>query len=88
MASVALRNGVDYGRIAADNQLTNPNLIHPGQLLRIGQPTPGVHLIAPGETLSGLARQSGLTIHQLRALNPWITNPNRITAGLGLRMRA
>jgi LysM repeat protein len=88
LATVALRHGVDYRRIAVDNQLANPNLIRPGQLLRIGQPAPEVHLIRPGDTLSGIAGQTGLTVRQLRELNPWITNPNRIPAGLGLRVRA
>uniref|UniRef100_UPI003F493591 LysM peptidoglycan-binding domain-containing protein n=1 Tax=Pseudonocardia sp. CA-138482 TaxID=3240023 RepID=UPI003F493591 len=88
LASVALRHDVDYRRIAADNRLTDPNLIRPGQLLRIGQPAPDVHLIQPGDTLSGLAGQAGLTVRQLRALNPWISNPDRIPAGAGLRMRA
>jgi LysM repeat protein len=88
LASVALRHGVDYRRIAADNQLTDVNLIHPGQRLRIGQPTAGVRLIRPGDTLSGLAEATGVPLARLLALNPWISNPNRIPAGAGLRVGA
>jgi nucleoid-associated protein YgaU len=87
LASVALRHGVDYRRIAADNRLPDPNLIRPGQPLRIGQPTPGVRLIRPGDTLGGLSTATGLTVRELRALNPWITDPDRIPAGAGLRVR-
>lgn len=86
LASIALRHNVDYRRIAADNRLTDPNRIRPGQTLRIGQPTPGVQLIRPGDTLTGLATATGLTVREVRALNPWITNPNRIPAGAGLRV--
>lgn len=88
LASVALRHGVDYRRIAVDNQLTDVNLIRPGQRLRIGQPTPGVRLIRPGDTLSGLAKATGVPLARLLALNPWISNPNRIPAGAGLRVSA
>jgi LysM repeat protein len=86
LASVALRHGVDYRRIAAENGLTDPNLIRPGQALRIGQPETGVRLIQPGDTLTALAAATGLTVRDLRALNPWITNPNRIPAGAALRV--
>jgi LysM repeat protein len=88
LASVALRFGVDYQRIAADNQLDNPNRIRVGQLLRIGTPTPGVQLIRPGDTLTGLAKTTGLGIRRLLELNRWITDPSRIPAGAGLRLRA
>lgn len=86
LASIALRHGVEYQRIASDNRLTNTNLIRAGQTLRIGQPTSGVRLIQPGDTLTGLARTTALTIGELRTLNPWITNPNCIPAGAGLRI--
>jgi LysM repeat protein len=86
LASVALRHGVGYQQIAEDNQLANPNLINPGQQLRIDQPSPGVRLIQPGDTLTGLAQETGVSVPQLLELNPWISNPNRIQAGAGLRV--
>ncbi|WP_051581803.1 LysM peptidoglycan-binding domain-containing protein [Pseudonocardia acaciae] len=88
LASIALRHGVDYRRIAEDNRLTDPNLIRPAQSLRIGHPTPGVQLIQPGATLTTLATATGLTVRDLLTLNPWITDPDRIPAGAGLRVRA
>lgn len=86
LAAIALQHGVDYQRIAADNHLTDPNVIRAGERLRIGQPTPGVRVIQPGETLGNLAVATGLSIPQLLALNPGISNPNRILAGAGLRV--
>jgi LysM repeat protein len=86
LASIALRHGVGYRRIAADNRLTDPSLIRPGQWLRIGPPTPGTRLIRPGDTLGGLATATGRTVRELLVLNPWITDPDRIPAGAGLRV--
>jgi LysM repeat protein len=86
LATIALRHGVDYQRIAADNRLADPNVIRAGQRLRIGQPTPGVRVIQPGETLGGIASASGLSVAQLLAQNRWISDPDRIPAGAGLRV--
>jgi LysM repeat protein len=86
LAAIALRHGVDYQRIAADNQLADPNVIRVGQRLRIGQPTPGVRVVQPGETLGGIASASGVSVAQLLAQNRWISNADRIPAGAGLRV--
>jgi LysM repeat protein len=87
LAAIALRHAVDYQRIAADNQLPDPKVIRAGQWLRIGQPMPGVRVIQPGETLAGIASASGVSVAQLLAQNRWISNPDRIPAGAGLRVR-
>nr|MBA2558266.1 LysM peptidoglycan-binding domain-containing protein [Chloroflexota bacterium] len=44
-------------------------------------PTPQVHIVASGDTLGGIARQNGLTIEELLAANPQITDPDRISIG-------
>jgi LysM repeat protein len=86
LATIALRHGVDYQRIAADNRLADPNVIRVGQRLRIGPPAPGVRVIQPGESLVGIASASGVSVAQLLAQNSWISNPDRIPAGAGLRV--
>jgi LysM repeat protein len=88
LAQLAVRYGVGYRRIAVDNGLPDPNLVRAGRMLRIGQPTPGVRVIQPGQTLSGLAIEAGTSVRRLLALNPWITDPDLIPAGAGLRVRA
>jgi LysM repeat protein len=44
-------------------------------------PTPSVYTIKKGETLSKIAKAHGITIEELLAANPKITNPNRISEG-------
>lgn len=41
----------------------------------------GTYIVQSGDTLSGIARQFGLTLNQLLALNPQISNPNLIQIG-------
>ena len=91
MSRVARRCAVSYAALLAANPAyTNPNLIYPGQLLNIPQGpgipptgTPGgqTHVVARGETLLSIARRYGTSLPALLALNPAITNADRIYAG-------
>jgi nucleoid-associated protein YgaU len=45
------------------------------------EPTTVTHTIAPGDTLFGIAVQYGVTVEQILAANPQITNPNLIQVG-------
>src|SRR5207237_22785 len=45
------------------------------------------HVVKPGETLSGIAAQYGLTVDQLVTLNG-ITDPDRLTEGQTLKLPA
>ena len=86
LASIGLRYQVGFEQIAAANAVADPRVIRPGQRLRIPERAADTIVIASGDTLSGLARRVGTTADVLRALNPQITNPNRITAGGQLRV--
>jgi LysM repeat protein len=44
-------------------------------------PTPTTYVIKAGDTLSKIATEYGLTLDELLAANPDITDPNRITEG-------
>ena len=68
------------------NNLTNPNLIVPGQKLLIEvegtepePPPPGVktYVVQPGDTLYSIAQRTGVTVEQIVRLNN-IENPNQI----------
>ena len=37
-----------------------------------------IHIVQPGETLSGIAQKYGTTVAAILKLNPNITNPDRI----------
>jgi LysM repeat protein len=44
-------------------------------------PTPQVHIVAKGETMSAIAKKYGLTVDEIMAANPQIKNQNRIDIG-------
>lgn len=84
---IARRFGVTVDAILAANpQITDPNRIMPGQVITIpveGAPPPGTtqYVIQPGDTLFEIARRLGITLDELLALNPQITDPSRIQPG-------
>lgn len=92
---IAQRFGVSLNAlIAANPQITNPNLIFPGQLIcvptlpsQVPPPPPppcqnGVlYMVAPGDTLFLIAQQFGVNLQALIAANPQIPNPNLIFPG-------
>jgi LysM repeat protein len=84
---IAGRFGVPLGALEAANpQITNPNLIVPGQVVRIPTNTV-VYTVQPGDTLTGIAGQFfGVTLGALEAANPQITNPNLIVPGQVIRI--
>lgn len=87
LSAIALRFGVTLSQLLAANpQITNPNLIYPGQAVAIPDgsipPTGGnVYTIRAGDTLFSIARRFGVTLTALLAANPQITDPNRIASG-------
>ncbi len=87
LSGIAGRFGVTLGGLEAANpQITNPNLIVPGQVIRIPTNTV-VYTVQPGDTLSGIAGQFfGVTLEALEAANPQITNPNLIVPGQVIRI--
>jgi peptidoglycan endopeptidase LytE len=87
LSSIAARYGTTVTAIATANQLSDPNLIFPGQRLTIpgggatGAATAsGTYRVQPGDTLSSLAARFGTTVAELAALNH-LSDPNLIYAG-------
>lgn len=87
LSGIAARYGTTYQKIAADNGIANPNLIYPGQVLKIytngGGNSGGserTYTVKPGDTLSGIAAQFGTTYQKIAADNG-IANPNLIYPG-------
>lgn len=87
LGGIAARYGVSADRLAALNQLANPDLIEPGQQLRLpAKPATHttirivVHLVRYGEHLTGIAARYGSTIAAIVAANH-LPSANLIFAG-------
>lgn len=85
LSEIAARNGTTTAAIAGANGLSNPNRIRAGQVLVIPGSSPAapatvVHVVAPGETLGGIAAKYGTTSRALADANG-ITNVNLVRVG-------
>jgi spore coat assembly protein SafA len=90
LGSIASRFGVSVNDILRANpQITNPNVISVGQVIRIprrGAPPPTVrgrrYVIRAGDTLGNIAARFGVTVNAILRANPQITNPELIYPGM------
>ncbi|WP_417630006.1 LysM peptidoglycan-binding domain-containing protein [Enterococcus faecalis] len=81
LSSIAYQYGTDYQTLAALNGLANPNLIYPGQVLKVnGSATSNVYTVKYGDNLSSIATKLGTNYQVLVALNG-LANPNLIYPG-------
>ena len=89
LSQIANTYGVTVNHIVQMNNIQNPNLIYPGEKLRITESSNtnlnpvmqnNYYTIQRGDTLSGIARRYGVTVQYLVNLNG-IRNPNLIYAG-------
>ncbi|MEX1369184.1 MAG: penicillin-insensitive murein endopeptidase [Nannocystaceae bacterium] len=91
---IAGRYGVRHTELVALNpQLADPNLIRPGESVRVcpeifPRVTETLEVtVGPGETLGQLAEAHGLSLRALLEQNPTITDPNRVRVGQRLQLR-
>lgn len=97
LARIAQRFGVTLNALIAANNIINPSLIFPGQVLIIPggytppptpPPTTGTtYVVQSGDTLFKIAQRFGVTLSALIAANT-ITNPSRIYVGQVLTIPA
>ena len=83
LSLIAQNHGVTTSALASANGITNPNLIYPGQVLRIpggAAPSKKTYTVQRGDTLSGIAAKFGTTWQELQRVNG-IANPNMIYSG-------
>lgn len=92
LSAIAARHGVSLNAlIAANPQISNPNLIFPGQSVTIpaggsgAAAGGGTYTVQPGDTLSGIAARHGLDWRTL-AMDNGLANPDLILPGQTLRL--
>lgn len=95
LSKIALAYGVTVNHIVQLNNIQNPNLIYPGEKLRITEsksttlnPIGGInniYKVQRGDTLWGIARRYGVTVNYLVNIND-IENPNIIYPGQLIRI--
>lgn len=81
--------GTDVDEIIRLNELTEPEMIYPGQVLKIPVDKPNApryYAVRPADTLWTIAKRYGLTVNDILALNNF-ANPNLIYPGQILRLR-
>lgn len=77
---------------ACNPQVVNPDLIQPGQILSLPQPSPSspttnsssskqTYTVVAGDTLSAIASKNNIPLDKLEAANPQITDPASIVPG-------
>lgn len=85
LASVALMHDSSIERIALMNNITDPDSITEGQVLKIPVLCGNEYTVQKGDTLYSIAKRNGTTPEELAEINS-ITDPDRITAGQALEL--
>lgn len=91
LSGIASKYGTTYQKLATYNGISNPNLIHVGQKIKIPKATTSVvkndtvYTVKAGDTLSGIASKYGTTYQKLAAHNG-ISNPNLIHVGQKIKI--
>lgn len=83
LGGIALRYGTTWQRLAEINCLSNPDLIYPGQVIKVSvNKTVSVttYTVRSGDTLSDIARRYGTTWQRLAEIN-CLSNPDLIYPG-------
>lgn len=89
LSKIAAARGTTAAELARVNALANPDLIYPGQVIRVpagnGSPAPSTdhYRIEPGDTLSAIAKRFGTSVEAIARANG-ISDPDHIISGTWL----
>ncbi len=108
LSEIARQYGVLLEQLMAANEISDPDSVYSGQLLKIATPVsvpetssptvappvtpatvalPAIYTVAPGDTLSAIARRFGIDLATLRSLNQ-LDDADNIVVGQTLRLVA
>lgn len=80
LSALARRFGVSQERLRSDNGLAGDQPLVPGQALVVLRPT-RVHRVKAGETLWGIARETGVPLRRLLQYNPTLAQGHPLQPG-------
>ena len=80
LSEIAEKYNTTYQELARFNNIENPNLIYPGEEIRIPTNEINIYIVKPGDTLSAIAEKYNTTYQELAKINN-IENPNLIYPG-------
>ena len=80
LSQIAAMYNLTYQNLAKYNNISNPDLIYPGQQIKIPNNNEVVYIVKKGDTLSSIAKKYNTTYQNLAKINN-ISNPNLIYIG-------
>ena len=87
LSSIAAKFNTTVSNICSLNNISNPNLIYAGQVLKINETSSNIsYTVVAGDNLSAIASKFGTTVSNICSLNN-IDNPNLIYVGQVLKIK-
>lgn len=86
LSKIASLYGLTYQYLASYNNISNPNLIYPGEQIKIPTNNEVIYTVKKGDTLSGIAKKYKTTYQELARINN-IPDPNKIYVGQKIVIR-
>lgn len=87
LGAIASKYGTTYQELARINAIANPNLIYPGQKIKLTGSEAVYYKVVSGDTLVGIARRYSMSLRELLALNGQVKNPDLIHPGDKIRVK-
>lgn len=93
LSHIAQKYGTTVKKLVELNNIKNPNLIYPGQEIKLpggsapSGSTAAYYTVKKGDNLSKIAKAHGITLKKIINLNPQIKNPDLIHPGQKVRIK-